>query len=79
MVSRSLAAVQVEEWLERSHRSRSWLANKLGVKRESLWRWLNGRRTPGIAYCVAIERLTGVPAESWVVEGGDYEKTQGGL
>lgn len=59
------AADQIDSWLKRNKKTRAWLADELGVKRETLWRWLNGRRTPRIEHCVAIERLTRVPSAAW--------------
>ncbi len=59
------APALIDAWLTKHNKTRAWLADSLGVKRETLWRWLNGKRTPRIDHCVAIQKLTRVPASSW--------------
>lgn len=57
---------QLRAWLERSRVSQREAARLLGVHFTHVSQILSGRRSPGLANAIAIERATGIPVESWV-------------
>ncbi len=42
------------------------LADALGVTPQAVSAWVSGRARPGSVHREAIERITGIPAESWL-------------
>jgi transcriptional regulator with XRE-family HTH domain len=59
-------------WLDRSKLNQREAAVLLGMHFTHLNQILSGRRTPGLANAVTIERATGIPAEAWLAsEVGD--------
>jgi transcriptional regulator with XRE-family HTH domain len=63
--------VRLAEWLGRARVSYREIARQLGVHHTTINQILTGRRTPGLALAAHIERITGIPAASWVAtEGG---------
>lgn len=56
-------------WLQRNGHSKLWLSRELATSERNVYRWLNGDRQPRIEALAAIEKLTGVPATSWAIQG----------
>jgi len=56
--------------LKRALARKGWsqgdLERELGAGDAVVSKWVNGVRTPGLEYALAIERLLGVPASAWV-------------
>jgi transcriptional regulator with XRE-family HTH domain len=59
--------------------TQSELARRLGVSSQAVWMWVHGRAKPSHRHCVAIETLTGVPANAWLAdaESDDSEPRSG--
>lgn len=53
-------------WLDRSKLNQRELAVLLGIHFTHVNQILSGRRTPGLASAVAIERITGIPTGAWL-------------
>ena len=65
-----MAQTRGPKLLERALARKGWsqgdLERELGAGDAVVSKWINGVRTPGLEYALKIERLLGVPAESWV-------------
>ena len=57
---------RLAQWLERSKLNQREAAVLLGMHFTHFNQILSGRRTPGLANAVTIERATGIPAEAWL-------------
>lgn len=53
----------LQEWREREKLSIPAAAKRVGVSRETWWRWENNQRAIGLPSIPAIERETGIPRE----------------
>lgn len=68
---------QLREWLTRSHKMQKELALALGITQAYLSQVLGGFRRPKLEILMAIERLTGVPVESWAdISESDSDEPQ---
>jgi transcriptional regulator with XRE-family HTH domain len=56
----------VRRWLWRQDLTQGWLAKKLGVSDPYLSQILSAKRPPSITVAFEIERITGVPARTFV-------------
>lgn len=56
----------LKEWISRSRLKQNELAARLDITDSYLSQVLSGLRRPKLEILVAIERMTGVPVESWV-------------
>jgi transcriptional regulator with XRE-family HTH domain len=65
MAELTKAGVRLHAWLKANGKSQRWLAKKLGVGADALWRWCVGERQPRIDHCAAIQRITGIGATEW--------------
>lgn len=54
------------EYQDRTHRKQFELAQYLSLTPAHLSQIMSGKRSPGLPTALRIERLTGVPAESWL-------------
>lgn len=54
-------------WLESTERTQVWLAERLGVSKQRLFWWVNGRTVPSLDTRRRIARLSrgAVPVRSW--------------
>lgn len=57
---------RLKRWLERSQINQREAARIIGIHFTHLSQILSGRRSPGLANAVVIERETGIPVEAWV-------------
>lgn len=57
---------RLKRWLDRSHLNQREAARIIGMHFTHLCQILAGRRSPGLANAIAIERETGIPVEAWV-------------
>lgn len=64
-------ATQLNDWITRSHRTKTEVAGMLGVTVQYVSMLTNRHCTPGRALAVKIEALTGVPVASWSLTGND--------
>ena len=55
----------LQAWLTEERRTQMWLAGQIGVSQTAVSSWLRGARPPPLATALAIQRLTGIPVESW--------------
>jgi len=55
-----------QQWLDKSQLNQREAARLLGVHYTHVNQILSGRRLPGLANAVAIERVTGIPVGAWV-------------
>jgi transcriptional regulator with XRE-family HTH domain len=53
-------------WLERSRLNQRQAARLFGVHHTHVNQILKGRRVPGLANAVVIERVTGIPVGAWL-------------
>ncbi len=60
------ARTRLADWIERTKVSQRHAAKLLGMHFTFLNNVLTGRRVPGLTNAVKIERVTGIPAVSWV-------------
>jgi predicted transcriptional regulator len=55
--------------LERAMRERGWsqvrLASELGVTQSAVSKWLSGKRCPDGWSAVGLQKMLGVPIDSW--------------
>lgn len=58
--------LQLADWIERRGVNQREAAEILEMDHTFLNGILTGRRSPGLATAVAIERRTGVPVEAWM-------------
>lgn len=58
---------QFRDWLERRGVNQREAAELLSITDVFVSQILNNVRTPGLANAVKIERLTGIPVESWLL------------
>lgn len=68
-------------WWMRSRLTQEEAAERLGMQRVQLNRFLNGTRRPGLDAAFRIEDRTGVPARSWttarqVNRAGSYQTSR---
>lgn len=49
----------LKKWLDAHSHSQSWLARILGIKRQTVSRWIHGAANPRYETALAIEELTG--------------------
>jgi len=56
---------RLAQWIERSKMSQREVARLLGFHVSVLNKVLKGHRTPGLATALRLERVTGIPVESW--------------
>ncbi|MDQ1075157.1 HigA family addiction module antitoxin [Microbacterium sp. SORGH_AS_0969] len=56
----------LDEWLEESSLTQQEAANRLGVSRKHVNEIVNGRAPVTPETALKLERLTGIPADSWV-------------
>jgi len=52
-------------WLKREGETEASLADKIGVNRAVLWKWLHDGRSPRVDFAVRLQEKTGVPASAW--------------
>lgn len=57
---------RLKHWLTRSNINQREAARIIGIHFTHLSQILSGRRSPGLANAVVIERETGIPVEAWV-------------
>lgn len=57
---------RLQQWIERSKLNQKEAAEVIGIDPVSLSLILNGKREPGLANAVKIERVTGVTVDSWL-------------
>lgn len=60
------ARAQLADWIERRGLNQREAARLLGLHYTYLSQILLGKRSPGLANAILIQRTTGVSAESWV-------------
>jgi transcriptional regulator with XRE-family HTH domain len=65
MTPTSTGRVLLREWLTRSRLRQCDLADQLDITEPYLSQVLSGYRRPKLELLITIERLTGVPIESW--------------
>lgn len=60
--------VRLRRWMEAQRQTASTLAREIGLARPSVSLILSGRRRPGLAAALSIERVTGgtVRASEWI-------------
>lgn len=51
--------------LDERNLSHSEFGLLVGASQPTVWRWLNGSGSPCDEHAVAIEKETGIPADSW--------------
>lgn len=57
---------RLKRWMERSRINQREAARIIGIHFTHLSQILSGRRNPGLANAVVIERKTGISVEAWV-------------
>lgn len=57
------------EWLSQDNsRTQKWLAQVLRVSQSTVSIWLRGKSRPPVWIAVAIQALTGIPVDAWLIE-----------
>lgn len=58
------------EWLEadRENRTKTLVADAIGVSSSAVGQWASGKAVPGHVYRPALRVLTGIPEDAWVTE-----------
>ncbi len=54
-------------WLREHRRSQDWLGEQVSAHQTNVSAWIRGRTVP-LDAAVAIEKLTGIKAEEWLVD-----------
>lgn len=64
------------EWLEENNRTQDWLAKQVGRSAKNINQVIKAKAPlkPGLA--LDLERVTGIPAEKWVVTEAHYRLNQ---
>jgi transcriptional regulator with XRE-family HTH domain len=57
---------RLKAWIERAHLSQRQAAHLFGMHYTFLNQILSGKKAPGLANAVAIERETGIAAKAWM-------------
>jgi transcriptional regulator with XRE-family HTH domain len=79
MVGKPHGRQLLRAWLERSVKQQNELARELGITDAYLSQALTGARRPKLEILVEIERVTGVPVESWVeIDDADLDDERAG-
>lgn len=52
--------------LEETGLNQSELSARLGVFDSAVSRWISNKRRPSLRMAIAIEKMLGIPAESWL-------------
>lgn len=47
------------------------VAEKLGVTRQAVWLWANGKGRPGYAQMIGLRDHFGIPIDSWADDVGE--------
>jgi len=68
--TRTVGSLLLQTHLAKSGASRESLCDAIGCSPQAVSYWVNGKRVPGIASALAIQRATDgdVPVESWTTE-----------
>lgn len=66
-------AVRLAQLVRPAPMNSSELADKLGVSRQSVSKWLAGKSMPSVEAMAKIEDLTGIPMRAWAVKSGKLE------
>lgn len=61
----------LQTWLTANQVSNARLGGRLGVSRQVVWLWAQGRKRPSLLHAVALDRLTqgAVPVATWLTKG----------
>lgn len=62
------ARSQFVEWVASHEETQAGVAKLLGCSTAMVTHLLSGRRSPGLRTAISIERLSGIPAASWLEE-----------
>jgi plasmid maintenance system antidote protein VapI len=62
------------EWMDRCRYNQQEAADFLGMHFTFVSMLVNGHRTPSLRKAFQIERMTGVPAASWLLSGHDKDR-----
>ena len=65
---RVLASQKLADWLDREHKTQSWLARVLDVSPQAVSQWCSGVKRPEAVLREAVEEITGIPAPSWLTQ-----------
>jgi transcriptional regulator with XRE-family HTH domain len=65
----------LKDWLHRRGLNQQEGCEELGIRPEEMSMFVNGRRRPSLEKAVKIERLTGIPASSWVSSPRDKRRS----
>lgn len=57
---------ELRDWLKESGLTHRAFARAHGFSAALLSQWLTGHRNPGLPSAIKLERITGIPAASWV-------------
>ena len=57
---------RLKQWIERAHLSQRQAAHLFGMHYTFLNQILSGRKLPGLANAIAIERETGIATRTWM-------------
>ncbi len=69
-MSTKRAGVRLRDWLASERRTQEWLGEQIGSHQTNVSAWMRGRPIP-LAAAVAIEKLTGIEVEDWIVEADE--------
>ena len=64
-------AAQLRDWMRRRGFNKTETAAFFDMKLSFFSLLVNGKRNPGLAGAIAIERLTGIPVEAWLLSDVD--------
>lgn len=87
-VKRSRASVALKRWLLEDGRSQVELARGVSevlgreaepVNQSTISSWASGRYQPGGAGMLAIQRLTGIPIDDWIIPVDESEPALGAV
>lgn len=62
---------QLKDWLRRRGFTQADAARYLAIDEPYICVLMSGKRTPGLANAIHLERLTGIPVEAWAPTGID--------
>lgn len=57
----------LRRWLQDKKQTPDTLAESAGSHRSAIYSYLSRRRSPNLAAALTLQRITGIPVESWAV------------
>lgn len=70
VMTQKRGGVRLRDWIRDERRTQEWIGEQIGTHQTNVSAWIRGRPIP-LDKAVAIQKLTGIGIEDWVVEAGE--------